>query len=658
MSIRTKMLLPMILIAVAAIAAVLVTVSIIFSGYVDDTIREEVNVAGGVLKKEADDLKNQADIVAGEMASSSALQAALAAGDTDAVLRAANTLLDGTGMGICTITNRSAVVVARTHNPSQKGDTVQQDDILLALKGQEYNGFEEGTTVALAVRAAMPVYDADGNLIGAVSVGRDLSELSFVDEMKALLGAEITIFHRDTRLATTVVNADGSRAVGTQASSEVANKVLGTGQDHLGTAQILGRDAYVEYMPLQDENGENIGMLFAGKYTDVKNDAMLSFILISLGVGAGLLAIAVVLGLYISGKTVAPIKTLVGAAGQIAQGDVNVQLDIQTKDETKQLADAFEEMMASFQHQAQVLNAMAGGDYSVQMDIASDKDVVGKAIVDILDNNNHLMSDIRQAADHVAAGAGQIADGSQALATGSTQQAATVEELSASISQIQVQSEETTQLAEKTVEEVDEAGRLMTESIDVMGRLNTAMAAIEESSQEISKVIKTIDDIAFQTNILALNAAVEAARAGQHGKGFAVVADEVRNLASKSAEAAKETAGLIQTSVDNVKQGAQLVEQTSQSLAQVGEIAGHNAVAMKTVSEASSQQAAAITEVNTAIGQISQVIQANSATAEESAATAEELNAQSAILNQNVGRFRLRQAGGAAGALPAYHAGD
>ncbi|MDL2253068.1 methyl-accepting chemotaxis protein [Ruminococcaceae bacterium OttesenSCG-928-I18] len=355
-------------------------------------------------------------------------------------------------------------------------------------------------------------------------------------------------------------------------------------------------------------------------------------------------AIAAVILVFVIARAIArPSRTLAAAAERIALGDVKIQLDIdERRDEIGDLATAFRKMVVGFNHQADTLDAIANGDYSVSMVPASEDDVVGKAIVRILENNNSMMNEIRTAAQQVSAGTAQIADGASSLATGSTEQAATVEQLSASIQQVQTQSEDNTDLATKTVDETGEAGRLMGESLDYMQQMTKAMSEIEASSEEIGKVIKVIDDIAFQTNILALNAAVEAARAGQHGKGFAVVADEVRNLASKSSAAAKETANLIETSVENVKRGTQIAEMTGESLNKVGEIASNNAVSMQALSDSSRQQSTAITEISTGVTQISQVVQANSATAQQSAASAEELSAQSAMLNKIVSRFRLR----------------
>ncbi|NLW79385.1 MAG: HAMP domain-containing protein [Ruminococcaceae bacterium] len=368
------------------------------------------------------------------------------------------------------------------------------------------------------------------------------------------------------------------------------------------------------------------------------------------------LAVTFALGRKLTGALAFPLKDLDTAAHQIAQGDVNVQVTYQSKDEIGRLADEFRSMVAGIHVQADELVRIAQGDYTGSINIRSSEDSVNKAISQMLDKNNEMISQLRTVARQVAEGSAQIAAGAQSLATGSTQQAASIEAFSASLAGVQSQVEGSTEMANKTYEDSQQAGLLMQRSAEYMGQLTGAMQEINDSSQNIAKVIKVIDDIAFQTNILALNAAVEAARAGEHGKGFAVVADEVRNLASKSAEAAKETAALIENSVQKVATGNEIVEKTGQSLTEAGALVSSNAETMQQLREASMQQSASVGQVAEAIGEISQVVQANSASAEESAATAQELSAQSAMLQQIVSAYKLRDGAGHSGgyaALPA-----
>ncbi len=302
-----------------------------------------------------------------------------------------------------------------------------------------------------------------------------------------------------------------------------------------------------------------------------------------------------------------------------------------------------------------VLGMMAAGnlDTGITSEYRGDFIALKDSINNIISELNHILLEINTAADQVASGTRQVSEGSQAISQGATEQASSIEELTASITQIAVQTKQNAANANKANELSITAKDNAVKGNDQMKGMQQAMAEINESSENISKIIKVIDDIAFQTNILALNAAVEAARAGVHGKGFAVVAEEVRNLAARSANAAKETTALIEGSIKKAEAGTRIADGTAVAL---GEIVSGVEKAVELVGEiavASNEQATGIAQVNRGIEQLSEVVQTNSATAEEAAAASEELSGQADLLKGMVAQFKLKRKDGAGAEKPA-----
>ncbi len=350
-----------------------------------------------------------------------------------------------------------------------------------------------------------------------------------------------------------------------------------------------------------------------------------------------------------------PMAKLSEAAKKMTLGDIDVDCEKIYNDDLGELLDEFGQMADAIREQTRITEAISKGDLTKEANPRSDKDVLGKAIVRLLSENNMTLSSVKEASAQITVGSEQVANASQALAQGSTEQASAIEQVTASM-------DEVTQRTKANATEAGEANVLVqnikamaTSGNEQMKSMIGAMDDINASSETISKIIKTIDDIAFQTNILALNAAVEAARAGVHGKGFAVVAEEVRNLAAKSAAAASETAEMIDDTIHKVGNGTKIAQDTAKSLDEIVTSIDEIVGLISNITSSSNDQATAISQIDQAISQVSTVVQTNAATSQECAAASEELSNQAVTLKNLMARYQLlTNAGGYVDNSPAY----
>lgn len=366
------------------------------------------------------------------------------------------------------------------------------------------------------------------------------------------------------------------------------------------------------------------------------------------------LAVTLVISLAITKSLTAPIAELQNVAKALEQGNLKGASDLVTyrsKDEMGQLGSAMcysmETLDGYIAEISALLHRLADGDLTITegeiTDYMGDFASIKESMKVILASFNHTISDIYTAAVQVDVGADQVSSGAQALSQGATEQASAVEQLSATIADVSDHVNGNAQRAVTASRMSEEAGAGVVESNKSMEHLMNAMEEINRTTGEIEKIIKTIEDIAFQTNILALNAAVEAARAGAAGKGFAVVADEVRSLAGKSAEAAKNTNKLIGGTVKAVKNGMDVAEETGKALNRVVEKASDVSAQISEIAKLSAEQAEMITQISEGVEQIAAVVHNNSATAEQSAAASEELASQAALMKELIGKFNLAE---------------
>lgn len=384
----------------------------------------------------------------------------------------------------------------------------------------------------------------------------------------------------------------------------------------------------------------------ADQYIEEAHDYRMQSEILSICFTVILSIIVIVLALLVVRSIRVPLRELVSVVRRLSTGDINVTIEKKNNDEIGEVVDAIIALLEKNKRAANIAREVSDGNLSMIVTPESDVDALGKAFKHLVDENNITLTNIRETANQVNSGSQQVATASQSLAQGSTQQASAIEQVTASINDITERTKvnasdatEANSLVQKTKENAAAGNQQMSQMVDAMKEIN-------ESSENISKIIKTIDDIAFQTNILALNAAVEAARAGEHGKGFAVVAEEVRSLAEKSAQAASETEDMIEDSILKVRNGSNLATQTAAMLGEIVAAVENTVVLIEEIANASNDQATALTQIEEAVNQLSKVVQTNSATSQECAAASEELSNQARNLEGLVDKYKLRNISG------------
>lgn len=436
---------------------------------------------------------------------------------------------------------------------------------------------------------------------------------------------------------------------------------MAAGESGFANYHLEGEREFMGYAPIEGTDGWSLAVYcpstdFLGNTYSAFGTSMIVLVITIL--------VTAVLAWNLGKRIGTPIKLCTERIKKLSEGDLTSPVPvINTKDETHLLANATEsvvgDLTAMINDISNILKEISEGNLDV--DCHSHDGVYRGDFRSLIESArridvklNDTINNINDASEQVAGGSSQVSDGAQSLAQGATEQASSIEELAATIHTISAQVKDNTEQCCKGRVLVDETTEYIADASEKMSRLTEAMGDITNAANGIGTIIKTIEDIAFQTNILALNAAVEAARAGSAGKGFAVVADEVRNLASKSAAAAHETTVLIERAVSAVDNGTGLTKETAEAVVGVEERAKSIKDIVDHIADASNTQSDMIAQVTVGIEQISGVVQNNSATAEESAAAAEELSGQSSMLKSLVEGFTLRTDKGDHDAVSGY----
>ena len=401
--------------------------------------------------------------------------------------------------------------------------------------------------------------------------------------------------------------------------------------------------AFEKIMTAFSEDGH---ALIAAKEEGLHDLNILGETIMLIGIPASVIGV-ILLAFFISNHVKRSLETPVTALDQVAfKGKANIVIDAEGRtDEIGALLKAIKAVLEMVDDKSKLANAIASGDLTRDVNVLSDEDQLGSAFKKMSQDLSNFFRMLFDTATNINDSAGGIQASSEGLSQATTQQAASIEEISSTLTEIATQSNTNAQNADQAQALSSETRQSAEQGNEHMRGMVMAMQEINDSSDQIAKIIKVIDDIAFQTNLLALNAAVEAARAGRHGKGFAVVAEEVRNLAGRSAKAARETADLIQSSGDKVKKGSEIANMTSTSLEEIVSSAIKTTDLISEIAAASREQALGVEQINEGVSQMENATQQNSANAEETASAATELKSMADSLHAQLSHFKLTSGG-------------
>ncbi len=520
---------------------------------------------------------------------------------------------------------------------------------ILSIESTQRTTIQANALLDNAQRAEVAHYKWSANLSSALYAGTEFtgsmdhtgcvlgkwlySELDLKDGEVERLRAQIEPLHKE-------LHASAGTALEMYGNSRVRAQQYYTETIQVNLSKLVGLldDVVARGTTLSDECTQRMNSTIALMHT-------LTVICLVLNLVA-----LISLVMFVLNHVIKPLLLITDKARPLQEGRLALDLDYHSKNELGTLAQTLEQSVERIHMYVEDINRVMGelarGNFDVQTSTRyiGDFQSIEESLNLFTDALSGAMDNIVQAEHRVSGHAEQLSSGAQALAQGATEQASAVQQLYATVDDLSKSAGRNAQAAANAQESARLTNDQVALSSQQMEQMVSAMGDISDASQQIGRIIATIEDIAFQTNILALNAAVEAARAGAAGKGFAVVADEVRSLASKSDEAAKATKNLIENSVQATRRGTQIVGEVSDSLKQALELVGQSNTAIGTIAEAIHQEAASLSQVSEGIGQISSVVQTNSASSEESAAVSSELFEQVHLLEDQTKRFKLKNA--------------
>ncbi|MCP4757486.1 MAG: HAMP domain-containing protein [Proteobacteria bacterium] len=549
-------------------------------------------------------------------------------------------------------TSKEGVVMARGHKPKKFNDSqLNLPFTQKMIKGKKTSWDYEVNENGVILKFGCPISE-NNEFTGFVGYGYYINN-EFLAKMKTVVNADLTFILKE-----------GAQVIASTQEGMSSEKLDGDliaaaleGTERLEMERDIDGVVYsLLYLPIADAQDQVFATMVVSK--DISHDIgarqsniFFSFIILVVSMVVSV-ALAMLISLIIT-RPLGRFSDLVTSTEE--QGDFSLRVEVKNEDEVGQTALTFNRLMdslqVSFEGINSVMDQVAKGDLSQRItgDQKGHLEDLKSSINQSIEMLGQTMTQVVVTIDNVNTGSSELSSSAQTLANGTTQQAAALEQASSTMNEIESQTKtnhenaaQAQQFSKKTLETVDEG---MTQMDDMLKSINE----IKNTSESVSSIIKVIDKIAMQTNLLALNAAVEAARAGKAGAGFAVVADEVRNLAARSAEAAKNTTELIETSAKEVERGVEKADQTAKVLKEISESVNKTNDLVEEISAASQDQSKGISEVNSGLTVVNQIVQQNSSISEQTASASEELTAQSAHLQEMIGQFKLDREGAVSG---------
>ena len=589
-SIRSKLIVFIVVLLVVVAGATMGAVLYFFTDYSDTNAKEMARSGVEGLHNLLEDSKNDMKARAIMLAANPDVARAVEARDTAQVLAVMDKILKEAPIDSVMITDNAGIVIARTHEPTKKGDSViTQNGVSEAIKGNATSAIEPGTTVKLSAKAGAPVRNAQGQVIGVVSPGVTLSKNETVDNAKKLFNVDTTLFLGDVRESTTIT-VDGKRQIGTKLDPKIADIVLKQGKRFDGEATILGMPYLTSYEPIIGPAGKPIGVMFAGKPL-IEAHAARNKMGMTVGVATLLaLILASVATLFMANRITGPLRKM-GEA--LASGDLTRTLEVTTKDEVGVMSQHFNTMIEELRTLVRHVQELS------QTLVASSEELAASA-----EQSSEVSHQVAQAITEVAAGTSkQISAVNDASAI--------VEEVSAGAEEVAATAETITGLSHKSTAATLNGSSAIDRAVQQMGNIgegskavNDAVEKLADSSRHIGEIVNVISGIAGQTNLLALNAAIEAARAGEQGRGFAVVAEEVRKLAEQSESATKEITTLIAQNHMDIQKAVQAMEVSSSSVKVGIDVVNAAGVTFREISQLTEEVSTQMEGISSAIGEI------------------------------------------------------